>query len=166
MKRKIFFFPEKCMSCLSCLLACQMQSVGCFDIHDAPWQKRPLARLRLTLSRGTPWLWRCQHCQAAPCVETCVSGSLRQLPDEQRVVQDRDACVKCGSCIAACPFGGVFMDDEVDSVYKCDLCPDEDIPPCVRSCPSGALVYADSESYTRIRRTGFARRLNFHVQAS
>lgn len=31
---------------------------------------------------------------------------------------DPDTCIDCGACIAECPFGAIFPEDEVPSAYK------------------------------------------------
>ncbi len=31
---------------------------------------------------------------------------------------DPDTCIDCGACVAECPFGAIFPEDEVPSAYK------------------------------------------------
>jgi NAD-dependent dihydropyrimidine dehydrogenase PreA subunit len=31
---------------------------------------------------------------------------------------DADTCIDCGACEAECPFGAIFLDDEVPAAYK------------------------------------------------
>ncbi len=61
------------------------------------------------------------------------------------VMIDKDRCIGCWSCIMVCPFGVVVQYQEEGKALKCDLCPDEKIPPCVRACPTEALIYCEKE---------------------
>jgi anaerobic carbon-monoxide dehydrogenase iron sulfur subunit len=155
MIRKIFFHPERCMLCHSCVLACEMDSLGVSDPREIPRHKMPHRRLRITFSRGTPWVWRCQHCSSAPCVEACVTGSL--VKDAERgVIHHPETCIGCGSCILACPYGVLRYDEREERVSKCNLCLDKEIPPCVGACQTRALVFEDVNSFVQTRRKRMA----------
>ncbi len=119
----------------------------------------------VTFSRGTPWVWRCQQCLSAPCVEACVTGSLRHGDGEPGIVHDRETCVGCGTCVLACPFNALTPDDNDDRVAKCNRCPEEDIPPCIKACQSGALVYQDPAMFAQERRKRFLRSQKVHREA-
>lgn len=157
MYKRIFFHPERCMLCQSCILACQMNSLGVPGVMEIPRDEKPLQRMVLTFSRGTPWVWRCQQCLSAPCVESCVSGSLRHGDGEPGVVHDRETCVGCGSCMMACPFNALMPDESDDRVAKCNLCQEEDFPPCVKACQSGALACQDPGTFARDKMKRFLR---------
>lgn len=118
--------------------------------------------MTLLFSRGTPWVWKCQQCTSAPCVEACVSGSLRHEEGKPGVIHDRETCVGCGSCLLACPFNAVIPDEKEDVVAKCNLCPEEDIPPCVKACQSGALVYREPMLFAQDKRKTFLRAQRVH----
>lgn len=157
MQKLIFFHPDRCMLCQSCVLACQQNALGISDVTQIPWDGRPIQRMAVTFSHGTPWVWKCQQCLYAPCVEACVSGSLRYPEGENEVVHDRETCVGCGSCVLACPFNALTPDENDGRMAKCNLCPEEEIPPCVKACPSGALAYEDPGTFTRDKRRRFLR---------
>jgi len=106
-------------------------------------------------SHGTPWVWRCQQCISAPCVEACVTGSLRHGEEGNGVFHDRETCVGCGSCVLACPFDALTPDENDDRVTKCNLCPEEEIPPCVKACKSEALAYQDPRLFAQDKRKNF-----------
>ena len=152
---RIFFHAERCMLCQSCVLACQMNSIGVSDVMEIPREEKPLQRMAFIFSHGTPWVWRCQQCLSAPCVEACVTGSLRHGEGGKGVVHDRETCVGCGSCVLACPFDALTPDENDDRVTKCNLCPEEEIPPCVKACQSGALVYEDPRIFAQNKRKKF-----------
>jgi len=57
------------------------------------------------------------------------------------------ACIKCGSCVSACPYDTLRLTDLFDPApvgtplfhprkIPCEMCPDV---PCARACPTGAL---------------------------
>ena len=156
MNRKIFFHPERCMLCHSCILACQMDSLSVSDPQKIPFHKKPPQRIRITFSRGTPWVWKCQHCLSAPCVEACVSGSLTAMEGGTGVIQHPETCVGCGSCLLVCPYGALSYDEDEKRVTKCNLCLEEDTPSCVKACQSGALVFQELNTFTQGKRKRMA----------
>lgn len=143
------------MVCQSCVLACQLDSLGVSDVMEIPRDGNPIQRMRVMFSRGTPWVWKCQHCISAPCVEACISGSMHYREGESGVIHDRETCVGCGSCLMACPFNALIPDESDDRVAKCNLCPEEGIPPCVKACQSKALVYQESRLFVQDKRKKF-----------
>ncbi len=155
MKPKIFFHPERCMLCLSCVLACQMNSLGISDFGKIPREQDPFQGISIAFARGTPWASKCQHCVNAPCVETCVSGSL--CHEEGRVVHHSETCVGCGSCLLVCPYGAPKYNEKEERIVKCDLCLDKGIPPCVKACQGGALVYQEPNLFARDKKKRFAQ---------
>jgi carbon-monoxide dehydrogenase iron sulfur subunit len=148
MTRKIFFRPERCLMCLSCVLSCQLKSLGTGDARCLPPGK-PLKRISPVFSRGTPWMWKCQQCSKAPCAEACISGSIRHKVDGKGVEHRPETCVGCGSCLLACPFSIPTFDREEKRMSKCNLCPEEPIPPCVKACQSQALVFQEVSRFSR-----------------
>ena len=159
MNRRIFFHPERCMLCFSCVLACQMDSVGTSEIQKIPQDREPMARLTPVLSRGTPWIWTCRHCTSAPCVEACVSGSLRQEEGKARVIHQSETCVGCGSCILVCPYGALKFDSKEGRVSKCNLCAEEEVPPCVKVCEAKALICQEPDLFAREKKKRYAREI-------
>jgi len=95
----------------------------------------------------------CLHCSDAPCVTVCPTGASYKRAEDGIVLVNEDACIGCGLCAWACPYGAREMDAAAAVMKKCTLCvdriyndnlPQEDrIPACVRSCPAGARHFGD-----------------------
>ena len=95
----------------------------------------------------------CLHCADAPCVTVCPTGASYKRAEDGIVLVNEDACIGCGLCAWACPYGAREMDAAAQVMKKCTLCvdriynahlPEEDrVPACVRTCPSGARHFGD-----------------------
>lgn len=161
MSRKIFFYPERCILCHSCILACEMQSLGISDFQEIPYNKLPSKRIRLSLFEGTPWVWKCQQCSSPPCVEACVSGSMTLDDENGIVIHKKEKCIGCKSCILVCPYGSLYYDESKKKVDKCNLCQEEKIPPCVKACDTNALVFEETEHFLWKKRKKFILHLRW-----
>jgi Fe-S-cluster-containing dehydrogenase component len=95
----------------------------------------------------------CLHCADAPCVTVCPTGASYKRAADGIVLVNEDACIGCGLCAWACPYGAREMDPAEGVMKKCTLCvdridnahlPAEDrVPACVRTCPTGARHFGD-----------------------
>jgi Fe-S-cluster-containing dehydrogenase component len=95
----------------------------------------------------------CLHCEDAPCVTVCPTGASYKRVEDGIVLVNEDACIGCGLCAWACPYGARELDLAAGVMKKCTLCvdriynenlPEEDrVPACVRTCPSGARHFGD-----------------------
>lgn len=95
----------------------------------------------------------CLHCDDAPCVTVCPTGASYKRQEDGIVLVDEDACMGCGLCAWACPYGARELDANSGVMKKCTLCvdriynenlPEEDRQPaCVRTCPSNARHFGD-----------------------
>ena len=150
--KEVFVHLEKCLGCRSCQLACAVAHSQSHTLFAAVTES-PAPRYRLYIERGqgvnVPLT--CRHCDPAPCLEACIAGALYR--DARGTIQRREgACVGCWTCLMVCPFGVVSREKERKVAVKCDRCPDLDEPACVMACPTGALVYADPDSFGAARR--------------
>ncbi|CUH58992.1 4Fe-4S dicluster domain-containing protein [Thalassobacter stenotrophicus] len=95
----------------------------------------------------------CLHCEDAPCVTVCPTGASYKRTEDGIVLVNEDACMGCGLCAWACPYGARELDQAAGVMKKCTLCvdriynenlPEEDREPaCVRTCPAGARHFGD-----------------------
>jgi Fe-S-cluster-containing dehydrogenase component len=95
----------------------------------------------------------CLHCEQPACVTVCPTGASYKRAEDGIVLINTDACIGCGLCAWACPYGAREMDQDEGVMKKCTLCVDriynETIPEpqrqpaCVIACPVGARHYGD-----------------------
>lgn len=88
----------------------------------------------------------CQHCKDAPCVKVCPTGATYQTEDGQ-VLVNKEKCIGCKMCMAACPYGARSYNPEAKVVEKCTLCHHlqevGDQPACVKVCCAKARFFGD-----------------------
>ncbi len=156
--RQIFLIKERCLpGCDSCMHACLGEHLD-HQQDYASIQQLPLAKkaadntYSFDLLDPVPFALRCQHCPDAPCVASCISGSMQQSEENGRVFNDLSRCVGCWMCVMACPYCALIPLVEERKVLKCDQCLLAQDPACVRACPTKALVFYSSEEYEALRR--------------
>ena len=66
----------------------------------------------------------CLHCDNAPCVTVCPTGASYKRTEDGIVLVNEDACIGCGLCAWACPYGAREMDTDAGVMKKCTLCVD------------------------------------------
>jgi len=144
MPKQLRIYPEKCIGCKSCELACSL--VNEKEMNPSK------ARINMVFFReGTyPLTYNfpstCKQCADAPCMESCPVGALTRTKDSmKRVVVDCETCINCGHCVSACPFGAMHFDREKKVPFKCELC--DGAPECVSICPSEALVFVQQRPF-------------------
>ncbi len=128
--KTVFVRPELCIGCRHCEIACAIEhseSRRLFDaIHE---EKRSLPRIHVEV--GVNCLTfpnRCRHCDPAPCMQVCPTGSLCRDPVTGSVVVRYDRCIGCAVCAMACPFGIIHfqrvhnLDTDREVNAKCDNC--------------------------------------------
>jgi tetrathionate reductase subunit B len=141
---------ERCVGCQSCTVACKSE----WDVPSGGAR----TRVRPTGTRGdypklvsTFHVSQCNHCDRPTCVPACPSGATYQHADGI-VRVNKDVCIGCGSCVAACPYRARFIDSAKGVVDKCDFCAprlEQGLQPaCVLTCPANAKTFGDLEDST------------------
>jgi formate dehydrogenase iron-sulfur subunit len=98
------------------------------------------------------WLIRkdgCMHCADPGCLKACPApGAIVQYANGI-VDFHEENCIGCGYCITGCPFDVPRISKRDQKAYKCTLCSDRVAvglePACIKSCPTGALVFGTKE---------------------
>jgi carbon-monoxide dehydrogenase iron sulfur subunit len=123
------------------------------SIQELPLSKKPAEdTFSFDLLNPVPFAIRCQHCPDAPCVASCISGSMQQSEENGRVFNDLDLCVGCWMCVMACPYCALIPLVEERKVLKCDQCLLIEQPACVWACPTNALIFSSRDEYEGLKR--------------
>lgn len=149
--KRVYAKEEVCVGCRLCEVHCALAHSKYKNniIKAFKKQSRPIARVVVEESGAVSFAVQCRHCDEPECVKACITGAMTKDPETGIVTNDRDRCVGCWTCIAACPNGAIVRDrtDGCKVAAKCDLCRENEgeIPACVAHCPNGALVFEEEE---------------------
>ncbi|WP_080798708.1 4Fe-4S dicluster domain-containing protein [Arabiibacter massiliensis] len=143
-----FVDSTRCVKCYACEVACQQwHELKANTVHRRTVQEE-CAGTFPNVTRTFTSL-SCMHCENPACVEKCPQGAIGKREEDGAVIVDREKCIGCKTCSAACPFdvpqyleaedGGLKMD-------KCDMCltlgrEADEAPRCVNTCPTKALHF-------------------------
>ena len=160
----ILYDATKCTACRACQVACKQWNELTAEVTtnrgtyenppDLSWDTWIKMEFREVGNNGNfSWLFTrrsCMHCTDAACVTVCPTKAL-YYHEMGFVAYDKDKCSGCGYCVEACPFdvprSGSGAITGIRTMNKCTLCQDrvtnELEPACVKTCPTGALIYGD-----------------------
>ena len=118
---------DRCVGCQCCMFACTRR-------HGEAGLGRSAIYVRSAggVERGYVVIV-CRACQDPPCAKACPVGALSLRPGGG-VIVNYDACLGCGRCRDACPFGAVRWDPELDKPIICVHC-----GYCAEHCPHSVL---------------------------
>jgi Fe-S-cluster-containing dehydrogenase component len=140
---------SRCIGCHACTVACKAENevpLGSFRTWVKYDEKGvfPAVRRHFTVLR-------CNHCDAAPCIEICPVQALSKRPDAI-VDLDRDLCIGCRACMQGCPYDALYFHEAKGVAEKCHYCAHRTEiglePACVIVCPVEAIVSGDVDDKT------------------
>lgn len=135
--KRILINPVPCIGCLSCEMVCTQKTTNCSD------PRARCIRVELEPFTGQHVLTVCQQCSDPACATNCPVTAITQNPLTGAWEINRETCIRCGTCVASCPFAAMFWWDERHGPVKCDLCGGS--PLCVTACHFGVIRYDEAE---------------------
>lgn len=134
----------KCIGCHACTVACKAENhvpLGKFRT----WVKYTEAGQFPAVKRSFAVL-RCNQCSDAPCMTICPTSALFKRHDGI-VDLDSENCIGCKSCMQACPYDALYIDEEHGTAEKCHFCAHRTelglAPACAVVCPTEAIIPGD-----------------------
>jgi Fe-S-cluster-containing dehydrogenase component/formate-dependent nitrite reductase membrane component NrfD len=135
---------DRCIGCHACTVACKEENqvpVGVFRTWVKYIEKGEFPHTSRHFG-----VMRCNHCDAAPCIEICPTQALYRRSDGI-VDFDNRRCIGCKSCMQACPYDALYIDPNTNTAAKCNFCAHRIEanmqPACVIVCPTQAIVVGD-----------------------
>ncbi|MFC1815934.1 thiamine pyrophosphate-dependent enzyme [Thermodesulfobacteriota bacterium] len=116
--------------CNACIEACAQRGAG-----NTPAVIRSIRKPETKFNSVAT----CLQCSQPKCLEVCPTEAITKgLADGIVSIKEED-CTACGSCVEACPYDQVYINEETDIAFKCDLC--DGHPKCVEACPYGVISF-------------------------
>jgi len=133
MVKVLFVDPDKCVGCMSCVLACSLQHGDMIGPANSRIQPIRLKKQVVNI----PVV--CRQCLKPLCADVCPMGAISRSEKTRAMAVDPNLCIGCGMCMTACPLGGISVRTDVGHAVKCNQC--EGDPLCVKFCAYGAIEY-------------------------
>jgi|SRR5208283_3435999 len=135
---------RRCVACMACVVSCKQEN----DVPAEHFRTRVVENVAGEFPKLSMELRSelCNHCDNPPCVDNCPTGA--SYKKEDGTVQiDRDKCVGCKACVAACPYDARYMDPEKGFADKCTFCEhrikEGKQPACVATCIGKSRIFGD-----------------------
>ncbi|QGP91562.1 Thiosulfate reductase electron transfer subunit PhsB [Neomoorella glycerini] len=123
-----------CINCQACTIACRQAGNTNYS----------LPRLKVDGSRH----YSCHHCEQPACCAVCSGGALIKNKDGI-VLWERDNCLGCKLCVAACPHEAINYNSLFNEPVKCTFCWERlqqgEEPACSSACTTGARRFGKKE---------------------
>ncbi|MAE77107.1 MAG: ferredoxin [Planctomycetes bacterium] len=134
----------RCIGCHACSTACKSENEVPLSVHRTYVKYVDVGTFPEV--RRAFQVTRCNQCASPPCVSICPTTAMFQRHDGI-VDFDKDICIGCKACIAACPYDAIFINPEDNAAEKCNFCAHRiDMglePACVVVCPTEAILVGD-----------------------
>lgn len=174
--KTVFVFPERCVCCKQCEVACAVEHSQSKDLYQAVFEApRPRPRIHVApgIYMNTAFPNKCRHCDPAPCMMVCPTGAISREGDI--VLINGDRCITCAMCAMVCPFDVIryyeapVLLGERTVALKCDHCIERQkqgrIPACVEVCKVGALQFGELNELIRKASTRLAQAISVAMGA-
>jgi Fe-S-cluster-containing dehydrogenase component len=134
----------RCIGCHACTVACKSENdvpVGNFRTWVKYTERGEFPEVRRSFA-----VLRCNQCSDAPCIEIC---PVRALAKREDGIVDIDpaVCIGCKSCMQACPYDALYINDDTGVAQKCHFCAHRTevglAPACAIVCPTEAIIPGD-----------------------
>jgi Fe-S-cluster-containing dehydrogenase component len=136
---------SSCIGCHACTVACKSENkvpTGNFRTWVKYTQEGNFPDVHRSFS-----VLRCNQCSKPPCVDICPTGALWKRQDNGIIDLDSAACIACKSCMQACPYDALYLNEQTGKAEKCHFCSHRTekglAPACAALCPTGAIIPGD-----------------------
>lgn len=133
---KLTIRADLCTGCLNCQTVCALLHAGRLD------RSASAIRVELEIFSGLNSITFCRQCEKPECLKACPVNAIFKDQSSGAWKINCDICVKCGSCVAACPFGAMFSSGAEKLPFKCDLCGGK--PACAEACVFSAITFKEN----------------------
>jgi molybdopterin-containing oxidoreductase family iron-sulfur binding subunit len=100
---------HRCTGCGGCIIACKNEN----NLQQGVAWSSKIARTEGVFPNVsynyTPTL--CNHCENAPCVAVCPTEAMHKT-EGGITMTDAEKCIGCRYCMAACPYGVIYYNQE------------------------------------------------------
>ena len=142
--KKLYYDIKKCLGCKSCEIVCAVAHSQSKDLFKALKEEvLSLPRKKVYRAGDKNFPVSCRHCQEHPCVDACMANALAYDKQKGMVLHDETRCVGCWMCVMVCLYGAIRPNLKSKIPIRCDKCKDEDEPVCLKSCPTGAILWQE-----------------------
>lgn len=134
----------RCIGCHACTVACKSENdvpLGDFRTWVKYTETGEFPEVRRNFA-----VLRCNQCSDAPCMTICPTSALHKRPDGI-VDLEQDNCIGCKSCMHACPYDALYINEDTGIAEKCHFCAHRTeiglAPACAVVCPTEAIIPGD-----------------------
>jgi formate dehydrogenase iron-sulfur subunit len=163
--KSILVDASKCTACRGCQIACKQwnqlpgvptKNVGSFenpqDLSANTWK---IVRFAEGKNGGGKAYWnffseQCRHCMSPGCMAVAEKEEIIQDEATGAVIfTPKTKDIDAKATLEGCPYNIPRKDEKTGALVKCTMCVDRvkdgQIPACVKSCPTGAMVFGDRD---------------------
>jgi Fe-S-cluster-containing dehydrogenase component len=134
----------RCIGCHACSTACKSENAVPLGVNRTYVKYVDIGQF--PAARRAFQVTRCNQCDHPPCVTACPTSAMFRRKDGI-VDFDKEICIGCKACIAACPYDAIFINPDDHSAEKCNFCAHRlEVglePACVVVCPTEAILIGD-----------------------